>query len=277
MPQVSFDLPQPVLDALRDRSEQSGEPVERVAARALADALQVGHSTVFQVSTASALMAGVADGAVTVADLLRHGDFGLGTFAGWDGEMVVLDGIAYQVTRDGVRVAPGDAEVPFALVTHFVPERQVDVGEVDSVDVLFGLLDGLRDSDNEFFAVRVDGHLDRLETRAVCASGKSTPLDVAARSQAEFELSEVDATLVGYWSPPHLRSIGVSGWHLHALTGDRTQGGHLLGCRGGPLTAGVQHLADFRLAIPETPAFQHAHLSADLGRSLDAVESKPRP
>jgi hypothetical protein len=56
--EVRVDLPQPVLDALQRRSELTGESIGRVAARALADALQVGQSTLFQLSTATALVAG---------------------------------------------------------------------------------------------------------------------------------------------------------------------------------------------------------------------------
>jgi acetolactate decarboxylase len=41
-----------------------------------------------------ALLAGVYDGNVTIRELLRHGDFGLGTFNALDGEMLVLDGCA---------------------------------------------------------------------------------------------------------------------------------------------------------------------------------------
>jgi acetolactate decarboxylase len=277
VPEVRLDLPPAVLDVLRARSDRTGESIDRIAARALADALQVGHSTVFQVSTASALVAGVADGAVTVEDLMRHGDFGLGTFAGWDGEMVVVDGTAYRVNPAGVSVAGNDAEVPFALVTHFVPERELSLTAVDSAEDLHRRLDGMRHTDNDLFAVRVEGRFGRLTTRAVCASTSTTPLDVAVQTQAEFDLTDVDAVLVGYWTPPHLQSIGISGWHLHALTDDRAHGGHVFDCEGASLAVGVQHLADFRLAIPETAAFRHAHLATDVHEAIDAAETKPTP
>ena len=41
------------------------------------------------------------DGDVTIRELLRHGNFGLGTFNGLDGEMLVLDGRCYQLRADG--------------------------------------------------------------------------------------------------------------------------------------------------------------------------------
>jgi len=49
---------------------------------------------VYQVSTISSLLAGGYDGATTIGEMLRHGNFGLGTFNGVDGEMIVLDGQA---------------------------------------------------------------------------------------------------------------------------------------------------------------------------------------
>ena len=58
-------------------------------------------SEVYQISTMGALLDGVYDGDVTIRELLRHGDFGLGTFNGLDGEMLVLDGVCYQLRSDG--------------------------------------------------------------------------------------------------------------------------------------------------------------------------------
>jgi acetolactate decarboxylase len=61
---------------------------------------QVQH-TLYQVSTATALVEGIYQGAVQVAALREHGDLGLGTFEGLDGEMVVVDGHFFQVCSDG--------------------------------------------------------------------------------------------------------------------------------------------------------------------------------
>jgi acetolactate decarboxylase len=47
-----------------------------------------------QIGTLAALSAGGYAGTVTIDDMLDHGDFGLGTFEGLDGEMIVLDGDA---------------------------------------------------------------------------------------------------------------------------------------------------------------------------------------
>ena len=45
-----------------------------------------------QVSVIDALMIGRYDGVMPIPELLRHGDFGVGTLDHLDGEMIILDG-----------------------------------------------------------------------------------------------------------------------------------------------------------------------------------------
>ena len=71
-------------------------------------------SEVYQTSTMGALLDGVYDGDVTIRELLQHGDFGLGTFNGLDGEMLVLDGICYQLRGDGSAQPPGRTSSPLS-------------------------------------------------------------------------------------------------------------------------------------------------------------------
>lgn len=122
MPTITCQLPQSVLEALEDRCRSTGDSIDHLVTRAVADALQLEHATLYQVSTAGALVEGVYRGSVTVANLLEHGDFGLGTFDALDGEMVVLNGKCFQARGDGTVVeADPHGKVPFAVVTRFQP------------------------------------------------------------------------------------------------------------------------------------------------------------
>ena len=273
MPVLTCEISQSLLDAITERSSQTGETIDHVVMDALSDALQVDHATLFQISTAGALVAGVSSGMVTVAELQRHGDFGLGTFADFDGEMVVSDGVVYQVTQDGVRVADADATVPFAVVTHFVPESTTTLVAVESFDDLVEQLDASRVSNNEFFAVRIEGRFAYVKTRAACKTDGSATLVEVAAAQATFELDDVEGVLVGFWTPEYLTSVAVTGWHLHFLTTDASAGGHLLTIRAKDLTAQTQPLTDFRMALPETPAFLAADLSRDVSSDILAAEA----
>ena len=74
----------------------------------------------FQYNTLGALMAGLYDGSMTVGELLQYGDLGLGTLDSIDGELIILDGKAYQAKGSGevpevVEVSP-DMTVPYAAV-----------------------------------------------------------------------------------------------------------------------------------------------------------------
>ena len=213
----------------------TGLPVDHLVQTALAQYLGTSFHTLFQVSTSGSLVAGVFDGAVSVEELLRHGDFGLGTLAGLDGEMVVLEGTAYQAKGDGsVHALPGDAKAPFAVVTAFAGEKSRQIGPVSSFEELGTACDPARESENLFYALRVDGHFEHVHTRAVNPAPPGITLAEAARTQPEFHFENVDGTLVGIWSPVFSGAFSVPGYHFHFLSDDRTKSGHLLDCRGYP-------------------------------------------
>lgn len=265
--------------ALEARQRETGEPLEHIVRSALAEHLGLGHHTLFQVSTSTALVEGIYRGAVTIAELRRHGDFGLGTFEGIDGEMIATGGRFWQVRSDGrVRAARDDASSPFAVVTHFRPERTATLAAAPDLPALLAAFDGLRDSSNLFYALRARGRFARLHTRAMCRTAEGVPLAEAAAHQPEFHLTDVAATAVGFWSPAYARAFEVPGYHLHVLTDDATAGGHLLGgVAAGPLELAVQTLHDLRVALPENESFLRADLSHDPAAALDAAEhAKPR-
>jgi acetolactate decarboxylase len=272
MPALACQISQSLWDALQ-RRVSAGEPLSHLVSRALADALQVDHGTLFQVSTTGALVEGIYDGVVSVATLKEHGDFGLGTFADLNGEMVALDGHVFQARPDGAVIeAPGDALVPFAVVTHFQAERTAVIEPCPSFVALETKLDAMRDSANIFFAFRVDGIFDFVKIRIACKAAPDTKLVDATAHQAEFEYTNVEGSLVGFWTPHYARTVNVPGYHLHFLSKDRRIAGHLLDCRAKSLRAQLQHEADFRIAIPETAHFLKADLTRDGSADLDKAE-----
>lgn len=70
--------------------------------------------TLYQVALLQSLTQGYYDGIISVGELKQHGDTGIGTFEGVNGEMIVLNGVVYQAVADGSIVIPPDEEtVPF--------------------------------------------------------------------------------------------------------------------------------------------------------------------
>ena len=81
------------------------------------------ESVLYQTSLMSALLSGVYEGSTTIADLLKHGDFGLGTFNELDGELIAFSSQVYQLRADGsARKAQPEQKTPFAVMTWFQPQ-----------------------------------------------------------------------------------------------------------------------------------------------------------
>ena len=261
-----------VWDALSEMSVRSGAPVGHLVNRALSEFLGVGHHTLYQVSTAGALVEGVYQGAISVATVREHGDFGLGTFDDLDGEMVLLDGTVYQIRSDGsVSGVADEALTPFAVATRFEAGTGVNVSVAD-LTALTVALDGLRKSSNVFFAVRVDGQFDRVSVRVVCRTGPGVRLVEATANQVERELGPTSGTLVGFWSPPYASGLEVAGYHLHFLTDDRRAGGHVLDCSGRDLRVQIQMEGSVHVALPDNRAFLNADLERDPRADLEEAE-----
>jgi acetolactate decarboxylase len=233
--------------------------------------------TLYQVSTATALVEGIYQGAVQVAALREHGDLGLGTFEGLDGEMVVVDGHFFQVRSDGsVREVQDNVLSPFAAVTAFSPDQSITLENCPDLSYLTSQFDTLRQSDNFFFALRVDGTFDYIHARAMRRTKEGVPLVQAAAVQPEFEFNNISGTLVGFWTPEYAKSLNVPGYHVHFISGDRTRGGHLLQCRGKNLRLQIQREGDYHIVLPETADFLKANLRRDPTAALAKAEGEKK-
>src|SRR6476661_7562009 len=228
-------------------------------------------STLYQISTSSALVEGVYSGSVCSSLLLEHGDFGLGTFEDLDGEMVILDGQIYQVA-ERVRHRTDDFLVPFAAITHFRAESSFELDNVASLKDIELACDQQRISDNLFYALRLDGVLDTIHARAVHIVPQNTRLLDAAKTQLEFHFENIEGTLVGFWSPRYSSSFSVPGYHLHFISKDRTKGGHLLDCSARKLKERVQALSDYNIRLPDSGPFLTTNLSKDPASDLAKTE-----
>jgi acetolactate decarboxylase len=259
--------------ALEKLSRETGEPISHLISGALAHCFDVPQHTLFQISTSGALVQGVYERAVSSRFLLNYGDFGLGTFENLDGEMVVLDGAIYQVRSDGkVLKIVDDVGTPFAVVTHFTADQDHTIENASTFEEITEICDQYRDSENLFYAIRIDGRFAHILTRAMAATLDGLPLAKAAAIQLEFEFTDVEGTLVGIWAPQFSSALNIAGYHFHFLSDDRTKGGHVLEGSGKNLRVRVDRLNDFHLSLPESEEFLRADLTRDTSKELAYAE-----
>jgi len=266
-------IPKPLQRALEKMSQEKGEPISQLVADILSHGLDIPLHTLFQVSTSGALVQGIYERAVSSTFLLNYGDFGIGTFDNLDGEMVVLDGGIYQARSDGTVIKiVDDTGTPFAIVVKFAADQDQTIASASSFEELRAICDRYRDSDNLFYAFRIDGHFDHIHTRAMKATLEGLPLAKAAAIQPEFDFRDIRGTLVGIWAPQFASALNVVGYHFHFLSEDRTKGGHLLECSGMNLRVRVEKLNDFHLSLPESEEFLRADLTKDASKDLAYAE-----
>jgi acetolactate decarboxylase len=274
MQQLNLTIPPDLWRILDLHTQHTSQKPEQVIHNAIAEYVQGTQDALYQISTSTALVEGVADGAVDCAELKKYGDLGLGTFEHLDGEMVVVDGRVFQVRSDGsVNEVADDVLTPFATVARFSPDVDILLKEAPDLSALLAAADRLRPTDNFFFSLRIAGQFKYVRTRALCRMEPGTKLISAAAVQPEFEFHDVRGTLVGFWSPAYAKTLSIPGYHLHFLTEDRSGGGHLLECSGSNLTVQLQRGTKFHLILPETKAFLDADLRRDPSEDLEQAES----
>ena len=185
----------------------------------------------FQISTLNKLLLGEFEGKASFREVMRHGDFGLGTFAALDGEMVAVDGEFYQIRDDGIATLVSKEQLtPFVTVSFFTADDVFRIDDEISCTELYSLLQDRFDSNQSPYAIKISGYFEMLTTRSVPAQKQPYPsLIDALLEQVKFDLTQVDARLAGFWFPDEFADINVAGFHFHAIT-EQLTGGHVLDC-----------------------------------------------
>jgi acetolactate decarboxylase len=236
----------------------------------------MASNQIYQYSVISALMTGLssASSSTTVSDLLSHGSLGLGTFESMDGEMVILDGQAYQLKSDGsVGRVPETAKIPFGSVTQFEPQITRKSSLSDKDHLLELVADMLPNARNHFVAIRVDGHFDSIKCRTIPPQAyEGEPLTEVGKRQTVKEYHGVKGTIVGFRSPQWSEGVSVVGIHVHFLNTERSFGGHVLAVRAdSEVELGVSSSTNLQIDLPQSEEFGARNLEDD-AEGLKKVE-----
>jgi acetolactate decarboxylase len=222
----------------------------------------------FQTSTVEALLAGAYGGDVTLAEVLEHGDLGLGTLDGLDGELIVLDGEVWKARLDCTLVRPPlSATTPYAVVVPFTPGPPIALRGPFADDELEARLGHRLNAAERPSAIRIDGRFQTVHVRSVPKQqAPYPPLAEVIAQQHVSELTDVSGTMMGFCFPDALDGIEMVGSHLHFLDEQRTRGGHVLSYT---LLDGVAHVDDAtELHVELPPAVDAPHHGAGLDQDL---------
>lgn len=219
--------------------------------------IHTGRDVIFQASTITALSQGVFEGNLSLGELKKKGDFGLGTFNKLDGEMIELDGKVYQIRDDGVAYPVRKAmKTPFSVVTSFDIDRRINVRSPLDCDRLEKVIDKFLPTKNIFYAIKVSGLFENVKARSISEQHEPFPsLAQALKGETTFELRSVKGTLVGFRFPSYIDGLNVPGYHFHFITDDRKAGGHVLECKTQDVKADVDYSSQLNIKLPDTQGF----------------------
>ena len=219
------------------------------------------EQTMYQISTLQALAMGYSRQVTSVCDFLKHGDIGLGTFEGIDGEMILLDGSCYRALENGdVVEANQDMGVPFAVTTFFSEGKRFSVEAIDDIERLKQILDLKIEEDfglNSMHVARVDGRFSRISARSESAyhSQHVSLKDILSKTQKDFFFDDIEGTLVCVYFPDYMDGINAPGWHLHFLSEDKTKGGHVFDLKMIHGEVAINKISNIKIKLPESPDF----------------------
>ena len=268
---LSYDT----LKMLTTEMERGGHSASDLVEEALRQFLSGKReaNSVYLSTPINALVEGLYVENITIGDIRRHGNFGLGTFDYLDGEMVILDGRVYQVRSDGnVYSIADDEHSPFACVTFFKPDTFDDISDASSLPDLLKTLDSLIPSRNMLYAIRIDGEFEYVKCRAVPRSENYRPLVEATKDQPIFEFRTVKGSLAGFYTPSFMESLNAPGYHVHFLNEDRSRGGHVMQCSLKSVRIGIQHVPRLDVGLPDTLDYLTTDLTRNISKDLDKAE-----
>ena len=229
----------------------------------------------YQYSIIDALMAGVFDGDLTIGKLKNKGDFGIGTFNKVDGELMMHRGKVYKVKYDGSVQEASDADSTSAAFVKFF--------RADTIIYMSGkaltyekiqehLLHSL--NENGIYALRINAAFSSMTTRA--ARPAKPPYKTLSEhlkvNQAVFNLANTKGTCSGFLLPPYLARTNVPGFHLHYVSDNLKEGGHVFKFTTDSVAIEIDIAKGFVIENNTNTEFRNVNLKPDRGAELKKIE-----
>ncbi|HDJ5646726.1 TPA: acetolactate decarboxylase [Staphylococcus aureus] len=208
-------------------------------------------NVLYQHGILGTLMAGLLKGTASINELLQHGNLGIATLTGSNGEVIFLDGKAYHANEHKEFVElKGDELTPYATVTKFVADTSYETKDKSS-EAVFAEIKEKMLSENLFSAVKISGLFKKMHVRMMPAQEPPyTRLIDSARRQPEQTETYVKGSVVGFFTPELFHGIGSAGFHVHFANDDRNFGGHVLDFEVEDVKVEIQNIETFEQHFP---------------------------
>lgn len=191
----------------------------------LAGKSQVNNDGIYYSSLNYAVRLGQLDGLVSLKELKKHGDYGVGGEHALAGELVFLNGEAYSFSSDGkAQLMSDEATLAFAAVKFFKAENKWIINRPLNLQQLQSFLDSIINT-NLFAAVKVSGSFASI--RYKCYYPQQKPYSPTPEAPAKiFDSTHIRGTMVGFFTPKAAMVLNPN-YHFHFINSMATSGGHV--------------------------------------------------
>jgi acetolactate decarboxylase len=205
----------------------------------------------FHYSVMDAMRNGVYSGELTIGELAKKGNFGIGTYNYLDGEMIALDGIFYRVDASGeVGAATNSRRIPFGSVAFFKADMQFELTHIKDIEELQNEVIKRLPSTNKPYAVRIECEFETITVGGArrLDENDTTGLAELMKTRPLYPREHISGTMVGFYNPPYFSAIDLSPFHFHFISRDHKYGGHLISGKLGTVT--------IKVSIDEKPGYE---------------------
>ena len=129
--------------------------------------------------------------------------------------------------------------------------------------------------ENLFLAVKITGLFKNMHIRIMPKQEKPyRRLAKISESQPEFQQSNVQGTLVGFFTPELFQGVAAAGFHLHFIDDTHTFGGHVMDFEVAEGKVEISRISSLVQHFPvDDPTFVHETIDyADLAAEIQQAE-----
>ena len=218
-------------------------------------------STLYQYSHFLAVSKGCYDGQLSIDELKKHGDTGLGTFNALDGELIVIDNQFFHCSGGRVRIAQDNEMLPWAAVTTLDSENYFTVKSISSINEMQATLLTHLSSINYPIALRITALASTISLGSVPLQSKPyRPISEVIDDSILINTGEIEVDITGFYAPCFMFPIKSQGIHLHFLDKKRTIGGHVLELNLISAKVYWQQINSINILLPQIDDYKNADL-----------------
>lgn len=200
----------------------------------------------------------VFEGELLASELKTKGDLGLGSYDLLDGELIMLDGVLYKATEDGVVSEARDSDkIVYANAAFFDTEQSFTLEKAANYQSLREQLNAQLPSRNLFYAFKIHGTFKHMKCGGLHKQEKpfDKGLDVLIPARPIFERSNFSGTMVGFFCPEFIGHINVAAYHLHFISDDKQFAGHVMEFEAEKLEVEIDYMHQYQFDLPTSDAF----------------------